>query len=376
MILSQYRNSFYTLACMLREMESDKSVRAQGYLKLQKMAIRRIRYVESKIRFWKKLATHDDNAVDNYQLYQQILRSFRLFCDCLIFMQVDRSDVKALSQGNAAGFISGKCGFTLEWRILKKITEHGVPAILSDLTNWVRIGDIIVVPNDGVFRIIEVKSGAAEDKRTKRQKRKIDNFFNYLVTGKTKIKNLSLSRVEIGNHLNKYADHVTKICQDARNYGTCIKLVEPGLAYYATTGANLDKLDHTLLQIKNPFVLILTPESYVMSRYPIFPIPLSIKCPDCVADFLADRLSIGVVVDLDTVKSYFEKYNLNVEVDAFEENSKPSFRVTSDSMRGGHVNVPRQTFARYLMEFSGLESLAQTVSDVSFKIEDLFDGAE
>lgn len=113
-----------------------------------------------------------DGAIDQAQ---KRLRMWRNFGDAIAHIYQDKYSLKHLcldAETNylkpSAGSLSGKAGFANEWTLLKQALEHGVPAVLCDLTNVLRFGDLCLLAGPEPF-VMERKSGTRLNDRGKRQ---------------------------------------------------------------------------------------------------------------------------------------------------------------------------------------------------------------
>jgi len=129
--------------------------------KYQIHLIKCIKEIETKIRELKR-NTEDPKPA------QILLSIFKSFGDSVAFGYLDTHDLKQLSfnlenekHKNKSGFISGKKGFDFELEILQVIIyNHNIPAMLCDITNSLRYGDIITLVHK--FMFIECKSGKSK----------------------------------------------------------------------------------------------------------------------------------------------------------------------------------------------------------------------
>jgi hypothetical protein len=126
----------------------------------------------------KRSVARDEAGVN---VCQCLLRLTRSIADGLAFSVLPKWDIKPLSFKETAGFISGKQGLPLELRILRELLRKGEIALLNDITNCLRHGDI-TVPRMPSPAIIEVKSGSAENSRARRQMAKAEEIAAYLST--------------------------------------------------------------------------------------------------------------------------------------------------------------------------------------------------
>lgn len=90
-------------------------------------------------------------------------------------------NVENIHPKQGGGFLSGQSGLAAEVSLLIEAISNGVPAVLCDLTNVLRFGDVCLLgASDPVP--IEVKSSKAKDTRAKRQKKKMGTLTKFLET--------------------------------------------------------------------------------------------------------------------------------------------------------------------------------------------------
>lgn len=75
------------------------------------------------------------------------MRKLRQMGDSIAFSYFNKYDLKLLCWKQSAGFISGKKGLDKELKIFKSYFESGEFAILNDITNSLRFGDITISKN-------------------------------------------------------------------------------------------------------------------------------------------------------------------------------------------------------------------------------------
>lgn len=120
----------------------------------------------------------DPARLESWQLEhdvcERVARQFRCVGDALAWrvFGFQRRQIIALCQNEPPGMMAGKTGLDAELaRVEQAWKEDGQFAILHDLTNCLRIGDVTVFGNDGSFRTIEVKSDTG--RRSPAQRRRI-----------------------------------------------------------------------------------------------------------------------------------------------------------------------------------------------------------
>lgn len=148
-------------------------------LEIQKSIICAILDAESEIRCAKKLSVSPKE-------WQYIRYNFMCLGDCLAFLYIDRFslkqtyfDVNTTMPKQGGGFILDKAGHKEEMFLLESAIAHNVPAVLCDITNVLRYGDICLL-GGGDPVPIEVKSSKIKDRRGKRQKGKLQKLANFL----------------------------------------------------------------------------------------------------------------------------------------------------------------------------------------------------
>jgi hypothetical protein len=104
---------------------------------------------------------------------ERVARQFRCVGDALAWrvFGFQRKYIIALCQNAPAGVMAGKEGLVAERDHVRQAWHDGRFALQNDLTNCLRIGDIVIFGNDGSHEIIEVKTDPA--RRSPAQQRKI-----------------------------------------------------------------------------------------------------------------------------------------------------------------------------------------------------------
>jgi hypothetical protein len=124
----------------------------------------------------KRRIEHSNAMIAEHRWGADIVRSL---CDGLAFAFLPKYDIKPLALKEPPGFISGKTGLRLERKILRAVALRARRvAILNDLTNCLRYGDITISGEPPI--LFEVKSGKVRSTRDERQKRKAEEVMNYL----------------------------------------------------------------------------------------------------------------------------------------------------------------------------------------------------
>jgi len=235
---------------------------------------------------------------------------WRCFGDSIAFLYMDKFALKhtffSTESTNAkqqAGFIIDKQGLSSELAALELALEQNVPALLVDLTNTIRHGDLCLMGEPDPH-LIEVKSSRKVDRRGKRQLRnlgKIQTFYE-----KDAVKEFRGFR-EVRRETYDIPEHTyTKELNDciiaAVENGCAICQPEHGLYYaVATKNARNPNLDPIFKSIGStaPWVFLLNQAKTDRSWAPYLPFILSIMNRDHLWDFIQGNIVILVVIDVE-----------------------------------------------------------------------------
>ena len=202
--LESYYDIFIDLFTRVQLIQDNPMRAYEECLIIQQMLIQRIMEVESEILEAKHQITESKRLLTERQTkdkakviksrinslhrlideFKYVLSVFRSVGDALIFTYIERWDIKPIAFKESPGFLTGKEGFKEELRILKEWFDKKKIAIMNDLTNNMRFGDITVIDDFHQFSLIEVKSGAQKFKAHKKQTNKRLKLESYLETDK------------------------------------------------------------------------------------------------------------------------------------------------------------------------------------------------
>lgn len=111
---------------------------------------------------------------------QTLIFLWKCFGDGIAFIYVDKYALKHTylhatnrNPKQSAGFLLDKQGFESEWLLLESALSHNVPAVLADLTNTIRHGDLCLLGSSDPF-LIEVKSSNTKNSRGRRQRQDLE----------------------------------------------------------------------------------------------------------------------------------------------------------------------------------------------------------
>jgi hypothetical protein len=379
-MIEYYKQSLTSLFKQVHVLRGDPYGKRENCLEIQEGLIRRITYVEARSRklkivikdLQKRLALRQNvrlskaeaqtikdkisyyqNKVDEYQL---LLIIFRQIGDALAFIYFDKWDIKPLAFKQSPGFVSQKKGLKQEKANLRRIFALGRVALMNDLTNCLRYGDISV-PKDGKIIIFEVKSSNRTNSRTQRQMDKIRIICDYLSkdeTGHLYEMDGDFHRIPLHSHEIHHREKLNSIISTALKNGVGYEEVEEGLHYLVSTGAIPNNLDSPKDECLGPGIAFLINEiKYNKTGY--YPFTLSILNSEALYQFYQDNLLITILVDFGIIKRKLGSRGIEMEL-LSDENWFFKIRNIEDSKGGkGYCMVARQFFSRLLCEFLSLD---------------------
>jgi hypothetical protein len=339
---------------------------------LQKLLLREVIRAEKKIRELKtELKTKEgmgDRAAARRSAYlekriegfRQCAYIWRCFGDAIAFLYMDKFALKhcfySTENTNAkqdAGFIFGKQGLANEIALLDSALEHKVPAILVDLTNTNRHGDICLMGESDPY-LIEVKASKTRDRRGRRQRQNLEKLHSFYETdrgdglrGFPDVRRLAFEMPE-----GTYVDQINKCIADAQKEGYAVCQPERGLHYIvkAQNGPDFGQVIGSLDELKAPWAFFLNQFKSARTWAPYLPFILTIEDKDHLWEFIRGNLFILVVVEVDMLCQIAVDKGHKAKFDPDDENYPLRIEVPGsdpDRMPG----ISKHLLSRIAMEF-------------------------
>jgi hypothetical protein len=232
---------------------------------------------------------------------------WRCFGDAIAFLYLDKYALKQTlySTGSTkpkpdAGFIGGKEGLAGELAVLDKYLEKGVPAMLNDITNTIRHGDIsILVGPDPI--LVEVKSsGARINPRGRKQAQSLELLNTFFSTDKV---NGLHGIPELGRRAiseQTYVVELNSCVQRAAKEGYAVECPENGL-FYIVMGDEAPDIQSIFQDVglRAPLVYGWNIAKSQQTWMPYVPFTLTLQDPDRLWEFINGALFILVAVEID-----------------------------------------------------------------------------
>ncbi len=328
-----------------------RRLRSKGEPRLDKQAAQ---HIQGRIQ----------NSLDTVDRCRDVLQILGSIGDALAHIYLPSWDIKHLSLKETSGFISGKEGFQKEHDTLRAIFEHGGVAIMADLTNSVRYGDLIALGKQGL-QILEVKSSKHSNRRTRRQQRKLDGLASFLSADSDTPTDYFLEGWEAWRVIrydlrSEEADHREKLnylIRRAYRKGFASHEVEPGL-YYAALKGHMSRFHRFASSLKRritgaPQVWYLNMcKSWVPGYRPLV---LSIQDAEALFDFYNGALSLLVIIDPQVIEDTLSASGLAVSFEPKEDIAlEVKCQAPSEAGDLGPMRVGRIFFQRIPFEFLSL----------------------
>lgn len=380
-----YKRSLLRMQNLLRQVQADPMGRKDDCRLLQEQVLATVTRIENQIRKHRRdekevrnyLSKPNGNTVDKASArdakvaiqwhrnriedYQHLLITFKSIVDGLAFIYLDRWDIKQFAMKETSGFISGKSGLTFELSLFRLVFRSGSVALLNDLTNCLRHGDLTIL-SKGKWLFVEAKSGQTQDSRSRRQTAKLKSIVDYLTSGKTKRIPIGETQeaefVRLSAHYPEVdcLDHLNALISDAhRNtHQYSMVQVEPGLHYLASYGVRPEAL--RTLTGKPPGALIVSfINELKFDGLGYYPFSLSIRDAEAWYDFCSGRLMLFVFVETKVVQDKLSRHGIKIEITG--QWDRYPIILTSDESGGkpGGTIVGGHYFGRLFYEFLSLD---------------------
>jgi len=253
-------------------------------------------------------------------------------------------------------------------------------AIFNAVTNWLAMGDITVVQNDGTVEIVEVKSSSTESSRVSRQKQKMREVTDLLKNGKGVLEgqDITILRFDITPENDLAAlfalleeagrsgfsgGRINNCCYveafDFRIMGSAEKVWKQGVEQTKKEIASWSESNDLVIRMDSLDILSFTPNC---APFSVFPFPERL----CV-ELLTGAKNYSCFLNLTELGREFERSGWQVEKwpqELREESGgadSPLFRLHKNGM---HPEVPPADMMRILMETMRPNVLIQALEAV------------
>ncbi|MBB3743074.1 hypothetical protein FHX10_002567 [Rhizobium sp. BK591] len=323
-----------------------------------------------------KRQTYLRKKIESYRYCAYVWRSFG---DAIAFVYLDKFALKHTyyqtgkkSPKSDAGFLSDKDGLEHELRLLFTALDHNVPAILTDLTNTIRHGDVCLMGASDPF-LMEVKATPSRNERARRQKDSLDILHNFFETdGSTRLwGNPDLRREALTDLEVAYIQQLNECISSSLAAGFGAANPESGLQYYALrSDKSLPEAVATFGNARAPWVFVWNDPFGRRNWMPYLPPVLSIANSDHLWAFVRGEIVIMIVVDMITLEEIVAELGFEGRFDTEEASHPLSIKFGND---GGGMWISEDMLGRIGMECAsprwitknGIETFVRATSETS-----------
>ena len=280
---------------------------------------------------------------------------WKTFGDALAFIYLDKFAIKhAYYETDEykvkpdAGNITGKTGLINEVALLLEVIKHNVPAVLCDITNILRYGDVCLLGGSDPY-LMEAKSRPTLNQRGKRQLAKLETLHGFLendrapnfrgAPGETTREKTSVPQ-------KIYRDELNQCIQEAVKHGTATIEPEVGLRYSVIAHGKPNFAKLMPAGYKKPIAFMWNSDKNDFSWAPYEPFLLTIRDPKHLYDFIQGSIFIVIMVDAEVLVSAMAREGWEA---SFRENTEYSLQ-WRHLESGGIVGISNQFFARIAYE--------------------------
>lgn len=294
---------------------------------------------------------------------------WKCFGDALAFTYLDPLSIKHMFFDTSdyevkrdAGRLGGKRGLAAELSVLDDALNHGVPAILCDLTNTLRFGDVCLLGASDPFPI-EVKTTPGLNQRGKRQKAKLEKLHSFLENDNANdFRGFRGPTSRIVSGELKYHDDVLNAAIEraySDGFATCSP--EKGFSIACIkTGDLSDKVEFDQLFAS---LDLDAPEVFDLNHFKnghgwafYLPFLITIREPEHLLDFLEGRIYILVFIEGKLLARRFEQNGWEVR---YRPNEQYSIQCLHGET-GAYYGVSSQFIARAAFELLSFDSIVST----------------
>lgn len=313
----------------------------------------------------KKIKEKISNLKADVKEIQKLIYVYKCFGDGIVFKYIRKWNLKRFlyeidspKVKSDAGSLSNKDGLGNELGMLLEATKNKVPAILNDLTNVIRHGDICLLGAQDPY-VIEVKSSQNTNKRVERQIDAINKIHNYLSEDTADIAGFDdLKRIDLNNEEVHFNKQFNKLFSDLNGQSLAKISPENGIHYVAvnTNSGNEINYNEAFEGIEKPMPFLLNDTKNEKEWGNYYPFTLSIKSPDSLYKFINGDVFVFVVLDFSVIEEKSKEMGFDVEF-VFDGAMALKFIKSEENEGSIAFAISEHFFGRVPYEFLSLDWL-------------------
>lgn len=309
---------------------------------------------------------------------KHLLWIWRCFGDAIPFIYHDKHALKHMlysiedySVKQSAGSLSGNFGRSLERDIMQEFCNRGIPAMLCDLTNTLRHGDVCVMVGADPFPI-EVKSSKNQNARTARQADNLAALHAFF--SENKASNFrGVERVE-RREVPMAKTHLAELqlsIDMSRGRRSSLVHSEEGVTYIAVRRGSADHMEGEDIGVHPQYFLwneAIDWEAWM----PYYPFTLSITRGADLVALLEDRLMIIVTIDAHAIMKRFAERGF-IATFMEDENIAITVRRPNTSFERGDAvcGISNHLLRRVLVECEPVSNIIDFATKFITELEDM-----
>jgi hypothetical protein len=266
-----------------------------------------------------------------------------------------------------AGFLSDKVGLATEIAWLDFALEKNIPALLVDLSDTIRHGDVCLMGEPDPF-LIEVKAGSEVDRRGRRQKRNLAKLREFFENDRAEgLRGAAgIRRVAPSTPGRDYVEELNGLIAEAMKNGHAVHSPEAGLHYIVMTsmmtsdGSEVGEILERL-KLKKSWILALNEFKNERTWAPYYPFILSIADKDHLWAFIRGDVYIVVIIEQERLCQIAREKGYDATLDIDSEHGGLTIRNPADA-KG--IGVSSHFLARIAFEFLSPEWVVTTAIEM------------
>lgn len=313
-----------------------------------------------------KIKKKIDFTEQRIKQFRWLIYVWKALGDALAYIYIDKWNLKSLTYNvdnpdikESSGYLYEKQGLKGELSFLNEAISYGVPAVLTDLTNSIRYGDICLLGGSIPF-LIEVKSSRNINSRTERQKQNLEILHNYLYTDQAEnYRGMpNVTRVDMQQNEVAYLENINSLMDTSIENGYAFERPEESVIYFVSFGcvATKEILSEVFFGVSQPQVFFINSakkESLWMNYYPF---TLTIRDPEHLYAFLAGDLTIVVIIDVAKLKEL--ALERNCELALIKDNEEYGWEISMEIP--GYSEQIKYRLSHHLIERIAFEFISPT----------------
>lgn len=334
---------------------------------------RRGRHAKAEAAAIKARATQTSASIETAK---HMLFIWRCFGDGIAFLYIDKYALKHVlydstdySVKQQAGALSGKVGFRAEWRQLRTALQRQGPAMICDISNTLRHGDVCILVGPDPLPI-EVKSSKNRNARVDRQFDGLKQLHSFLAADEaTNFRGLKyVKRMEAPVSSVSHGAVMNDCIRLAQQVGVGQDSPEDGLTYFCIRDPEC--MDQLVFNSGGRTMLTILNEPKTEGNWmPYYPFTLSIRSAESLYEFISGEITLAVQLDTSVLLRKFSDQGLNAQFVEDRNYLVMVQKLNADQESSPKSVISRALFARIFFEFESLSWLPQQEAWVIEQLE-------